>query len=72
MKLQCQPFAPNFMLSALLGEFTNIDSIYQLYKPTIQMAIQLLQTEPALDKLSTADNPQAKSSLLPFLGDALK
>ena len=36
------------------------------------MAIQLLQTEPALDKLSMADNPWSKRNLLPFLGDALQ
>ena len=57
MKLQYQPFASNFILNALLGEFTNIDSIYQSYKLTIKMAIQLLWTEPALNKLSTADSP---------------
>ena len=72
MKLQCQPFTSNFILNALIGEFTNIDSIYQLYKPIIWMAIQVLQTEPALDKLSTADNPWAKRSLPPILGDILQ
>ena len=72
MKLQCQPFATYFILNALLGEFTNIESIYQLHKPTIQMAIQLPQTEPVLNKLSTADSPLLKSSLLTFLGDALQ
>ena len=48
IKLQCQPFTSNFMLSALLGEFANINN---------QMAIQLLRTEPVLDKLTTAENP---------------
>ena len=35
------------------------------------MAKQLLWTEPALDKLLTANNPWPKRSLLPFLEDAL-
>ena len=52
-------------------KFTNINSIYQSYEPTIQMAIQLLRTEPVLDKLTTADNPQPKRSPLPSLGYAL-
>ena len=72
MKLQCQPFISNFIFNALLGEFTNINSIYQSYKPSIWMAIQLLQTEPALDKLSTTDSPWHKRSLLPFLEYALQ
>ena len=59
------------MLNALLGKFSNIDNIYQLYEPTIQIAMQLLGTEPVLDKLTTSDNPQPKRSILPFLGDVL-
>ena len=59
------------MLNTLLAEFTYINSIYQLYEPTIQSAIQLLRTEPVLDKLTTADNPWPKM-ILPFLGDALQ
>ena len=35
-------------------------------------AIQLLQTEPVLNKLSPADSPWPKRSLLPFLGDTLQ
>ena len=57
MKLQHQMFTSNIVLNALLGEFINIDSIYQLYRPTIQMAIQLLQTEPVFNKLSPTDSP---------------
>ena len=72
MKLRCQPFASNFMLNALLGEFTNIKSIYQLYEPNIQTAIQLLRTEPVLDRLTTADNPWPKRSLVPFFGNTLQ
>ena len=72
MKLQCQLFASNFVLNALLGEFTSIDSMYQSYKPTIWTAIKLLWTEPVLDQLSATASPQPKRSLLPFLGDALQ
>ena len=64
-------FASNFMLNALLGEFSNIHNIYQMYEPTIQAAIQLLRTEPVLDKLTTLANPWPQKSLLHFLGDAL-
>ena len=72
MKLQCQLFTSNFVLNDLLGELTNIDSIYQLYRPTMQMTIQLLQTEPVLNRLSPSDSPYPKRSLLPFLGNALQ
>ena len=34
-----------------------IKSIYQSYESTIQMAMQLLRTEPVLNKLTTTDNP---------------
>ena len=54
----------------LPGEF--IDGIYQLYRLIIQMAIQLLLTEPVLNKLSPTDSPQLKRSLLPLLGNALQ
>ena len=72
MKLQYQPFASNFILNALLGKITNIDSIYHSHKPTLQMAILLLWTEPALDKLSTANSPWPKRNLLPLLGGTLQ
>ena len=62
----------NFVLNALLGEFTSVDSIYQSYEPTIWMAVQLSRAEWALNRLTTADNPQCKRSLLPFLGDTLQ
>ena len=70
-KLQCQPFASKLMFNAFLGECININSISQSYEPTIQTAIWLLRTGPVLDKLTTADNPLPKRSLLPFLQDAL-
>ena len=72
MKLQYQPFTCNFILNALLGEVTNINSSYQLYKPPIWTALQLLWTEPFLNKLLPADSPQPKRSLLPFLEDTLQ
>ena len=67
MKLQSQTFTSNFVLNTLLGEITNIDSLYQSYRPTIQMAIQLLQTKPVLNKLSHADSPWPKRSLLTLI-----
>ena len=59
-------------LSALLDEFSNIDSIYKSYQPTIQSSVQLLKIESEFKNLSPSENPQSKRSLLPFLGDALK
>ena len=64
--------ASGFILNTLLGQFTNISSIYQLYKPIMCTSIQLLQIEPVLDKLSTADGLQPQRSLPPFLADALQ
>ena len=72
MKLQWQPFTSSFVFNALLGEFPNIDSIHQSYRPTIWMPVQLLWTEPVLDKLSPANCPWPMRSLLPFLRDALQ
>ena len=47
------------MFNALVGQFTNIDRVYQSYEPTIQSAIQILRTEPVLDKMTT-HNPHYK------------
>ena len=44
MKLQHQLFTSHIVLNAILGEFTNTDSIYQLYEPNIWIAIQLIWT----------------------------
>ena len=71
IKLQQQLYVFNFMVNALLGEFSHIENIYQSYEPIILTAIQLLRNKPVMDKLMTPDNPQPKRSLLPFLGDAL-
>ena len=57
MRLQHQPFASNFVLNALLGEFSNVNNIYKSYEPIKQTAVELLRTEPVLDKLATSDNP---------------
>ena len=70
VKLQDQPLASQLVLSAPLDEFSNIDSIYELYKPTIRSAVQLLKTDS--ENLSPPENPQVNRSLLPFLRDALK
>ena len=51
---------------------SNIDSIYESYKPTIQSAVQLLNMESEFKNLSPPENPKSKRSILPFLGDALK
>ena len=45
VKLQDQLLVSNFVLSALLDEFSIIDSLYKSYKPTIWSAVQLLKTE---------------------------
>ena len=47
-----------------MGEFANIDNIYESYRPTIKSAVQLLKAD--------SENQQSKRSLLLFLGDALK
>ena len=54
----------NFVLNALLGEFSNIDSIYKFYKPTIWSAVQLLKTESEFKKLPLPENLQSNRSLL--------
>ena len=59
-----QLLASQLVLNALLDEFSNIDYIYESYKPTIRSAVQLLTTD--------SEKPQSKRSLLPFLGDTLK
>ena len=43
VKLQDQLLASHFILNALLDDFSNIDSIYKSYKPTIQLAVHLLK-----------------------------
>ena len=69
VKLQGQELASQLALNALLDELSNIDSIYESYKPTKQSAELLLKTES--ENLSPPEIPQSKRSLLPFLGNAL-
>ena len=54
-EIQCQLLDSHFVLKALLDEFSNIDSIYESYMPTIQSAVRLLKTESK--KLSPPENP---------------
>ena len=70
VKFQGELLASHFGLNALLDEFSNTDSTYESYKPTIQSAVLLLKTES--ENMSPPQNPQSKRSLLPFLGEALK
>ena len=60
VKLQYQLVESQVRVIALPDEFANIDNIYESYKPTIE------SVNPNLE------NPRSKTSLLPFLGDALK
>ena len=45
VKLHDQPLASQLVLNDLLDEFSNIDSIYESFKPSMQSAVQLLKTE---------------------------
>ena len=68
--LQQKPLAPNYLLSALQAEFTNLDSIYTSYKPLILTVTQLLKRGPSFNGMSPLSK-HAKRSLLPYLGDVL-
>ena len=63
VKLQGQVLASHFVLNAFLDEFSNIDSIYKSYNPTIGLAVQLLKTvsenlsPPAYDFIFQGDIP---------------
>ena len=60
VKLQDQLLASHFILNALLDDFSNIDSIYKSYKPTIQLAVHLLKTESEnMSPLETHDLTEA-------------
>ena len=54
--LQQKPLAPNYMISTLQTELTNLDSIYTSYKPFILTATQLLRREPTFDRVSPLTN----------------
>ena len=64
VKLQDQPLPSQLVFNPLLDEFSNINNIYESYKPTIRSAVQLLRID--------SENTQSKRCLFPFLGDALK
>ena len=68
VKLQDQLLPSHLKLNALLDEFSSIDNIYESYKPTIRLAVQLLTTDS--ESMSLPENLQSKRSLLPFLGDS--
>ena len=68
--LQQNPLVPNYLLTALQAEFTNLESIYTSYKPLILTVTQLLKREPSFNGMSPLSKC-AKRNLLPFLGDAL-
>ena len=52
------------------AELTNINDIYNSYKPIIIPPVNLLDTDPSFDGNSNY-NKCVRRSLLPFLGDAL-
>ena len=62
--LQDKLLASQPVLNAFLDEFSNIDSIYESYKPTIQSAVQLLKTDS--ENMSLPKNQWSERSLLPF------
>ena len=66
-----QPAAPSHLLSPLQVELSTFNNMYSAYKPTINSAINLLNTDPSFDGHSHS-NTCCKRSLLPFLGDALR
>ena len=69
--LSQQPLAPTQCISTLQVELSNIDDIYNSYKPTIISVINLINTNPSFDGKSQP-NTYHKRSILPFLGDSLK
>ena len=66
--LSQQPSAPTQLIFTLEMELSNIDDIYNSYKPTIISAINLINTNPSFDGKSQ-QTTHWKRSLLPFLGD---
>ena len=68
--LSQQPSILTQLLATLQMELTNINDIYISCRPIIIPAINLLNTDPSFDGLSSHNN-HLKRSLLPFLVDAL-
>ena len=52
-------------------ELSNIDDIYNSFKPTIISTINLINTNASFDGKSQ-QTTHCKRSMLPFLGDALR
>ena len=69
--LNLQPSTPTQLINALQVELSNIDHIYNSYKPAIISAINLMNTDASFDG-HTNQNTHLKRSLLPFLGDTLR
>ena len=69
--LSHHPVAPTHLLSQLQVELDTINDMYNSCKPTIISAINLLNTEPSIDRHIHC-NTHHKRSLLPFLGNALR
>ena len=65
-----RPSVPTQLTTALHVELSNIEDIYNSYKPTIISAINLMNADPLFDGHSKK-NSHVKRSLLPFLGNAL-
>ena len=55
LKLLDQLLASQLVLNALLDEFSNMDGIYESYKPTIRSAVQVLKTDS--ENMSLTENP---------------
>ena len=55
VKLQDQLLASQLVLNALLDEFSNVDNIYEPYKPTMRSTVQLLKTDS--ESMSPLENP---------------
>ena len=68
--LSLQPSSPTQLTTALQVELSNIEDIYNSYKPTIISAINMMNADPSFDGHSNR-NSDVKRSLLLFLGDTL-
>ena len=64
--LSHQASAPTQMISVSQLEFTNIEDIYNSYKPTIMSAVQLLNNDPSFHR-KPQSHSRNRRSLLPFL-----
>ena len=65
-----KPSAPTQLFSKLEAEINNLNCILTSYQPLIQAATQLFKKEPSFHGVPVSSK-HMRSSLLPFLGDAL-